>query len=140
MWHEGAVEFDGLRITQDKEAAVEYGLMWVPSVSKPGLSMDPSLIHQGSNSGYQALNLAVLLGARKIILLGFDHHAADAQHSHFFGAHPDKVISGYAQWNRELWPTTIPALNQLGVDVVNCTPGSALTVFRTGDLAKELAS
>src|ERR1039458_2314613 len=37
-----------------------------------GLSLDPKQIVTGSNSGYQALNIAVLAGAKTIILIGFD--------------------------------------------------------------------
>ena len=37
-----------------------------------GLELDPSGLRHGSNAGYQAINLAVHLGAKRIVLLGYD--------------------------------------------------------------------
>ncbi|HCZ48509.1 MAG TPA: hypothetical protein DCZ11_05850, partial [Gammaproteobacteria bacterium] len=53
---------------------------------EPGLSASPLRIHQGGNSGYQALNLAVLLGAERVILLGYDMHGG-----HWHGRHGGRL-------------------------------------------------
>ncbi|HSG31047.1 MAG TPA: hypothetical protein VLB82_05820, partial [Thermodesulfobacteriota bacterium] len=37
-----------------------------------GISLNPNLIHFGSNSGFQVLNIALLMGIRKFILLGYN--------------------------------------------------------------------
>ena len=43
-------------------------------------------IHTGGNSGYQAINLAYLLGAKEIILLGYDMKKTNGLR-HFHGQH-----------------------------------------------------
>ncbi len=86
----------------------------------------------GVNSGFQGMRIARSLGARLIVLLGFDMHG-----SHYFGRHPSPLrnttparfaahVAQFSSWRG-------------GCDVVNCTPGSALTQFRSGDLAEILA-
>lgn len=122
-------EFSGLKVTQDEGAARAFDLRWVKSEAKPGLSFEQGVIHTGANSGYQALNLAVLLGAKRIVLLGFDMRKVASQ-SHFFGDHPGKMNekSPYDVFIRN-FSTTLPCLTTLGVEVINCTPESALTCF-----------
>jgi hypothetical protein len=112
--------------------AERYGLHLVAGVDAPGFSHDPSRIHYGLNSGYQALNLALLFGAKRIALVGFDMRAVDGR-AHFFGAHGGGLRApafGLFVERFKAAARTVPA----GVDVINCTPGSALTCFPTGEL------
>ena len=83
----------------------------------------PTGVKTGRNSGYQALNIAVHLGASRVLLLGYDMHG-----DHFFGSHPDKSRPPFALCLK-LWPTIVAPLKKAGVEVVNCTPNSALTIF-----------
>jgi hypothetical protein len=83
----------------------------------------------GRNGGYQAMNLAVHFGAKRQLLVGFDMRAREGK-SHWFGDHPTK--SGpdiYANVMLPAFPTIVEPLKVLGVEVINCTPGSALTCF-----------
>lgn len=82
-----------------------------------------------SNSGYHALNLAVRYGAKRVILLGFDMKAEEKR-THFFGCHPPRLErkSPYQHWCAN-FAALAPALKGRGVEVINCTPGSALTCF-----------
>ena len=103
-----------------------------------GLSPQPNALVTGLNSGFQSINLAVLAGARRILLYGYDMRLPAAGPSHWFGDHPtgrgpDPSI--YAS----TFKTMLPDLARLGVDVVNCTPGSALKAFRMSTLEAELA-
>ena len=106
-------------------------VMRVPSVDRPGLSLDPMRIHQGGNGGYQALNLAVLMGATKVILLGYDMHAT-AESKHFHPDHPLGLNNPYPglfeKWIQN-FRTTLDDLKKASVTVVNCTPDSALDCF-----------
>jgi hypothetical protein len=88
------------------------------------------------NSGYQAANLAVLLGAVRILLIGYDHRFPGNQ-AHWFGDHPDKVRSCYSRWFK-LWETVPEQIKKMGVKIINCTPGSALKVFPMAELEKTL--
>lgn len=116
--------------TQDALAARRYGLNWIPSEDRRGLSLDGALIHQGGNSGFQALNLAVLWGATRIELYGFDMRRGDDGRRHFFGDHP-KELQRDLDFARAIrgFEEAAPQLRKLGVEVVNCTPGSALRCF-----------
>jgi len=111
-----------------------------------GLATAPNQLALGSNSGHQAVNLAYHLGARRILLVGFDMRvgpAPDGQgrpRTHWHAGHP--VPTDPKVYERHMlpkWPPIAAALKQKGVEVVNCSPGSALTVFPVGDLAEELA-
>lgn len=73
--------------TQDRWAAHKYGLHHVQAYDRPGLSREVGVIHSGGNSGYQALNLAYLFGAREIILVGYDFQRTYGM-SHWHGDHP----------------------------------------------------
>jgi hypothetical protein len=84
----------------------------------------------GSNSGYQGVRVAGMLGATRILLCGFDMHG-----SHYFGAHPAPL--------RNSTPSKFKAMASQfrlwrGAPVLNCTPGSALKVFPMADLREVL--
>lgn len=98
-----------------------------------GLELEPDALRTGCNSGYQAINLAVHLGARQILLLGYDMHG-----DHFFGSHPDKTKPPFALC-LPMFPTLVAPLAEAGVSIVNCTPGSAITCFPMGTLDAVLA-
>lgn len=81
----------------------------------------------GCNSGLQGMRVAYEhLGATRILLIGLDLHG-----THYFGPHP-----------KQLRNTTEQRFNVMraqfakwrGCEVVNCSPGSALTHFKFGDL------
>lgn len=128
--HRGVPRFEGTeKWTQSAMAALQFGLRFVPSVDAPGISLDPSRIHQGGNSGFQALNLAVLLGARRVVLYGFDMRRVDGQ-LHWFGEHPPNVRRDmdFARCIRA-FEVAAPQIKAAGVYVLNATPGSALRCF-----------
>ena len=119
-----------------RSAAGRYGLHLVQGVDAEGFSLDPSKIHYGSNSGFQAINLAILFGANRILLVGFDMSARGK--SHFFGEHPpglircndyERFIPHFERAARRLPPA---------IEIINCTPGSALRCFPMMDIKDAL--
>lgn len=116
--------------TQDPVAAKRYGLEWVQSVDAPGISLDPTRIHQGGNSAFQAMNLAVLWGASRIEIYGLDLQRVGGK-QHWFGDHPVGLRRDldFARCIRA-FEEAAPQLRELGVVVVNRTPGSAVKCFR----------
>jgi hypothetical protein len=71
-------------------AAKQYPALQLLQVSgQPGLDLRPGWVRTGGHSGYTAINLAVHLGATRIVLLGYDMMASPQGAHHFFGAHPD---------------------------------------------------
>lgn len=53
------------------------GVVYLNRMHEAGLSDDPAYVCTGGNSGYAAINLAYLKGARTIRLVGFDMHPAE---------------------------------------------------------------
>ena len=104
-----------------------------------GISTDPGMICNGRNSGYQALNLAILAGARTVILLGFDAREPTADRkSHWFGDHPRvEPVAVFAEY-RKAFSAAEGAIRAAGVRVVNCSPGSAIDSFPKMDLVDAL--
>lgn len=85
--HQGAASFKGLRVTQDAGAARRWRLNYIESIDRQGFSLEPGVIHRGDNSGFQAVNLAVLASCSPIVLLGFDMKMSGSRR-HWFGDHP----------------------------------------------------
>lgn len=129
-WHpQAATEFQGWKLTQDEETALRLGIDCIEcNKEAEGLSDNPRMIHGGLNSGYQALNIAYLLGARKIVLLGYDMKISRNGSAHWFGDHPDKVRSTYESFI-EKFPSTLPQLRRAGCEVFNCSTDTALDAF-----------
>jgi len=151
-WYPKARQFKGQKLTRDPDAAKEFNLSYIKSKKGEGFSVINGLIHEGCNSGYQAVNVAVQKGAETIYLLGFDHRVIpldtldedlhshqdivdnkDKVQSHFFGHHPDGIISHYETF-MPWWESAATHAKRIGVRIVNCTPDSALTMFETGDI------
>lgn len=134
-WHINDIElknFKGRKITQDKDAYEKYGadhnIEYIESAAKEGLSLDPNVIHQGANSGFQAINLAYHLGAQRALLIGYDMKLAPDGKAHWFGDHPDKVKSNYKSWLNN-YKILSEHAKQIDYEIINCTPDSALECF-----------
>lgn len=128
----------GVDSNDKTEVARKYGLNLVHGADAEGFSLDPSVIHFGSNSGFQAINLAILFGAKRIILVGFDMTAGGGR-SHFFGDHPSTLIQN-RNYERFI-PAFVRASKSLPKDIqiINCTPGSALRCFPMSELPDALS-
>jgi hypothetical protein len=102
-----------------------------------GFSVDPHCIHYGCNSGFQAVNLAILFGAARIVLVGFDMREVNGKR-HFFGDHPPGFtrVSDYRQFI-SAFEEAAKAMPD-GVEIVNATPGSALECFPMAELSEAL--
>lgn len=150
--HPEAAAFFGPKVTQDhgsearigeqRELAERLGLLMLRTEVNEkgqsiatGISTVPGTIRTGSNSGYQAINLAVQLGAKRILLLGFDMKKGPGGAEHWHGRHPEGCInsSPYPEFIKK-FATAVPDLQRLGVEVINCTPGSALECFPRANL------
>jgi hypothetical protein len=135
FWHraDGAAAFVGPKFALENAAKKYPGVQVLRKTGETGLELDPTGLRAGRNSGYQAINLAVHLGASRILLLGYDMKG-----DHFFGPHPDGSRPPFAICLQR-FATLVDPLRQLGVEVVNCTPGSALTCFPYVPLAEGLS-
>lgn len=99
----------------------------IKNTGESGFDPDPGCVRIGGNSGYQAIHIAAHAGAKRILLCGFDMKGC-----HWHGRHPEPLRNHgegiYARWLKN-FDGLAKALNGLGIEVLNCTPGSALKAF-----------
>jgi hypothetical protein len=112
---------------------------WNVHIERDHRLVGPVELQAGWNSGLSAINLAAILGADEIILLGYDHRAPDpGQPEHFFGDHPSEIrelrTDKYQHFHKLADWTAQNRLTPAGVDVINCSRQTALTCFRRANL------
>jgi hypothetical protein len=118
----------GLKFSLERTSADWPGVTVLANTGEDGLERSPHGLKNGRNGGFQAVNLAVHLGAARILLLGYDMQTGGPRRSHWFGDHPDGVVSPYPTFI-EKFRTIVAPLQQLGVEVINCSRATALDVF-----------
>jgi hypothetical protein len=123
-------------VTIDRAASERWRLTYLRPATANGLSLDR--VHLNGNSGAQGVGAAACFGARKIVLVAFDMRQVDGR-AHWFGQHPKPLVQTqlYGQWLHQFEALAADA-KKLGIDIVNCTPGSALRCVRAGNLEEEL--
>ena len=148
-WHIGLKQHPAEKWTTNKKVAEKYGVNWIAETNRPGLSTDPDVIHHGHGSGFSLVSMAHRSGADRIILLGYDmKYAPDydgvqqqegSTPRHYFGEYPSSM---------QHWPSVCiqggvhtelvglyRSIKEQGlVEVINCTPGSAIDCFPYMDI------
>lgn len=143
-WSDDLAKYPAEKWTTNRVAAKKYGLNWIDERDSTGLSRDPSYVHHGHGSGYTMLNLAHLMGAARVVLLGYDckyapdyngtDHKPGSTPRHYFGEYPSALL----HWpifslkdgvHVEMVKLYASVAMQNSVEVVNCTPGSAIDCF-----------
>lgn len=142
--------------TWDADTAKRYDIGHCVGSWGDGLATEPGRIHYGHSSGYQLINLAFsTFNITELILIGYDlrypagYNGATQDPGgprHFFGEYPGPL----QHWTRlnmgaggelngllDCYRTIDPA--QYGIQIINCSPGSALDFFETGNLYDYLA-
>lgn len=144
--------------TWDIATARRYDLNWIEGRWSGGkrnvtsLSTDPSFIHYGHGAGYEVLGVAYHYGVRRFVLAGYDLRyprrydrmaRKPGGRRHFFGEYPPAL---------QHWPKAGPNgemtglldcyrtvdCDKLGLTITNCSPGTALDFFETGELSDVL--
>ncbi len=126
--HLGIPGFKGIKVSCDDSGLPD--VRWLRNTGTQGFDPIPGNVRSGGNSGYQAMHLAMQLGAAKIILVAFDMTGKAQQH--WFGEHPDEIrCTALSQDGRiREFAALKPELEKRGIDVVNTSPSTALTFFR----------
>jgi hypothetical protein len=129
------LKFKGLRVTCADAIEPIYGAKLKYLRKNPkrrnGITNDPSFVSWNHNSGGSAINLAVHLGVKRIILLGFDmkvdaHHN---QHWHKYYYTNPKTVNGTMAMHKKGFPQIAEDAKKLGVEILNASPDSALDCF-----------
>ncbi len=129
------LHYDGPKYSLDQIAAPWASVL--KNTGEMGLERDPSGLKTGRNSGYQAIGLAVHLGATRIILLGYDMQPTKGR-DHFHGPHPWKSTPPYAVF-LPMFRFLVEPLQALGISVINASRVTVLTDFPRASLAEALA-
>jgi hypothetical protein len=118
----------GGRIFSAEPASAPWPI--IAKTGAEGLELEPTGVRHGNNSGYSAINVAVHLGARRIVLLGYDCCAAEDGKVNF--ARPADY-AGRRAYSFELWrkrfATLVVPLRAAGVEVLNASRRTALECF-----------
>jgi len=125
-------EFQGMRVTVDRRTKGEFPTMVkrINAIWRPNFRVEfPYTVRQGRSSGHTAIALAIAMGAKVVVLLGFDLCLIDGK-SHFHNdyrvANPQlyerDFAPAFAGWNKDA--------QEVGVSILNATPGSALKEFQ----------
>jgi hypothetical protein len=121
--NQDARQFAGLQVSVGNVKGVHR----LRNTGALGFDADPTCVKTGSNSGYQAVHIAIHGGAERILLFGFDLRG-----SHWHGDHPEGLRNtsdwAFANW-RQRFAELAPIATRMGVAVINCTPASALDCF-----------
>jgi hypothetical protein len=136
--------------TTNRIAAELYWLNWIEEKDAQALSADPRYIHHGHGSGYSLLNLVYLLGATRIVLLGYDlRYAPDydgrarnvgSLPRHYFGEYEAELqhwpsVSVKNGIHVQLVDLYKSVARQAAVEIINCTPDSAIECFPQVNIA-----
>lgn len=117
MSHPDAIRFAGMKVTIEANAPEVKRLR---NTGIDGFDPDPTCIRTGNNSGYQAVHSAIHTGAARILLTGFDMSGG-----HWHG---DNVGGTRRDWIAR-FPVLGSAARERGIEIINCTPRSALKAF-----------
>lgn len=114
--------FTGSMVSPQKVPGVRRDFGWFPA--------------EKTNSGAMALVVAARMGARRIVMLGYDcQHTGGRTHWH--GSHPAGLSDAVSV---DLWPAQFRAVlpRLAGVEVVNASRETALRVFPRQTLEEAL--
>jgi hypothetical protein len=131
--------FKGKLVTQDSSAAARWpDVKRVRGTNRDGLGRD--VININGNSGTQAINLAYLQGFRRIILLGFDMKLGSKGERHHHPDHPHPLVQNqtFGEWLHKLERVARDLVVEK-CEVLNATPGSAMTCFPVADWREVLS-
>lgn len=134
--------------TWDRTTADRFGIRYIRGEWGDSLSKDPEYIHYGHSSGYQLLGIAYHAGVREMLLVGYDlrypagYSKAERNpggERHYFGEYPPALqhfpaVGPHGEMTGLLECYRTIDCEDLGLRIINCTPGSALDFFEAAEL------
>lgn len=142
--HFQIINFSGLITTCSPE--FKNGFKHIKCIPKnkskrDGMTLDAPLISWNHNSGFAAINLAYHLGAKRIILLGFDmNRCPNTNNIHWHAGHVEKGVNRGKENSKQPSPVfkrhvrgekdIARDAKKAGIEIINASPGSRLTAFK----------
>lgn len=94
--------------------------------------------HVQASSGHTAACLAVDMGASRLVLIGFEARSIDGR-THGHGDYSQHDLAAFDERFVPGWEGLAPRFAELGVEVLNATPASAVTCFPTAEFSEALS-
>lgn len=138
-WNAEALQsFGGLIVGAPRCCCNHSRVLQLRRLDSSGITTNPEQVKWNKSSGASAINLAVLLGAKKVFLIGFDMQVKDGNHNW----HTNHFHKPRTEIYRDLFldPFTQIAedAEKLQVQIFNATSDSALKIFPFVDLKEVL--
>lgn len=113
-------------------------ITWVKYLRKDnkkteGITTDPTKLSWNGNSGAAAINLAVHLGVKRIVLIGFDMNVDGNERQWWHQLYHNRPLhKGQKVFLRHLtcFPQIAHDAKELGVEILNANPDSAINDFK----------
>lgn len=99
-----------------------------------GLTSIRNKVVWNKSSGGSAINLAMHLGASRIVLIGYDMKVREGQHNWHTNHKHRPRIDIYEKRFLPPFEKILSDANKLGLEILNATPDSALTIFPSVNL------
>jgi hypothetical protein len=117
-----------LKVTTKRDAAKENDMLLVRTERRESFpSVGHDVIRYGISSGHMAVSLAIAMGAKELVLYGFDGRIVGGR-SHWHDRYSERRLEVYASFVKA-WLGWNAAAKAVGVRIVNATPGSAVAEF-----------
>ncbi len=124
-----------LKVTTKMDAARERGMLLVRMERRESFAaVGHPAIRYGMSSGHAAVSLAIAMGAKEIVLYGFDGRMVDGR-SHWHDDYQEPRREVYATFVRG-WYGWNAAAKARGCRVLNGTPKSAIDEFDFLEMAE----
>ena len=107
------------------------GVTYLHRIQAAGVSSDMSSLYTGENSGCAALSMAIMRGASRIALLGYDMKATGHFHKGYEWSFPWH-FAHYSRWVKLFRPIDAHCKRHR-IQVINCNPNSGLRLFPFGN-------
>lgn len=121
--------FEGLKITSCVGLVDEPNIKVLKRGRRNHLDLDREFITHCSNAGAEALALAIMLGVNTILLAGFDMKKVNGKHNWHDNHIREMPDSIYEDQFMHPFKTLAIGAKARGVEIINCTIGSALSIF-----------
>lgn len=119
----------------------DYGTLIWPASSGRGIYPEGEYpVRRNSSSTHMAAQLGMKWGSRHIVLVGVDCKKGRDGKNHWFGDHPAKLLPSqqpFVTWAEE-WDHMVLPAKLRGIDLVNCSPDTAIKTMRRSTLEREL--
>lgn len=138
-WQEIGRVFAGERWSISTSAHAKLGTRFVRGAQNSGLSRNPRELNRGRNSGHQAVGLAHLWGAARIVLIGYDMQRTGGL-NHWHGNHPSPLsnLGTLGEWINDMGTLALDA-KAAGLTIINASRQTALKCFERRPLRQALS-